>query len=248
MRIGKFEFTPRLLPTLLTFMLLPVLISLGIWQLGRADEKREILAERAKMAALPALEVSEQSRDAIADVEYRQLKVVGRFDRQYRIFIDNKVQQGRVGYQVVEPLVYDGGKSAVLVNRGWVAATASRSNLPAVPELTEAQTIFGIAKTNTRDVASLGSGNRSGESWPALVRWVDIGELQKSIPYRLKPYMLLQNNDNQDGLVREWIFVSSPPEKNQSYALQWFSLAIALLLIYLVVNTKRVNRQEDSNE
>ena len=104
MRIGKFEFTPRLLPTMLTFMLLPVLVSLGLWQLERADEKREILAERAKMEALPALEVSEQSRDAIANVEYRQLKVVGRFDQQYRIFIDNKVQHGRVGYQVVEPL------------------------------------------------------------------------------------------------------------------------------------------------
>jgi len=235
-------------PTLLTLMILPVLIALGIWQLGRADEKRAILAERAAKEAMPALDVTAQSADHSNDIAYRQLRVSGTFDPRYRIYIDNKVHKGRVGYQIVEPLVFSDGETAVLVNRGWLAGTASRAQLPTVPEIDAPVTITGIAKIKTRDVASFGAGNRSGENWPALVRWVDIGELQQSIPYKLKNFLLLQTNPVEDGLIREWEFVSSPPEKNQSYAMQWFTMAVALILIYLVVNLKRTGNQEEKHE
>lgn len=242
MRIRNFEFRPRLIPTLATLVILPVLLSLGVWQLNRAEEKRVLLAERGKKEHMPALDITGQAEHDLSELEFRKLRVVGRFDSNYVIYIDNKVYQGKVGYQVVEPLVLQPTQEAILVNRGWVAATASRADLPEISHQSSEQTIYGIAKFDTRDVASLGAGNRSGEDWPALVRWIDIAELQKSMPFKLKPYLLLQTNDNGDGLLREWMFVSSPPEKNQSYAIQWFSLAAALVLIFIFVNTKKIVR------
>ena len=239
MRIANYEFKARLLPSLATLILLPVLISLGIWQLGRADEKRALLEEQAKKAQLPVLDIT-SAQSTLQELSHRHLKATGRFDASHRIYIDNKVYQGKVGYDVVEPLLLENGNTAVLVNRGWIAATGSRSVLPQVAHMDTQQVIEGLARVKTKDVASLGAGNRVGEDWPALVRWIDIGELQKTLPVKLKPFLLLQTNDTGDGLVREWKFSSSPPEKNLSYAVQWFSLATALVLIYLFVNTKKL--------
>lgn len=248
MRIGNLIFKPRLLPTVITLMLLPVLISLGIWQLGRADEKRVILAEQAQKAAMPALSINANSNDEPAEITYRELTAAGKFDSRYRIYIDNKVHQGNVGYQIVEPFVFEQSDNAILVNRGWIAATSSRLQLPEVTESAGTMTIYGIAKLNTRDVASFGSGNRSGKDWPALVRWIDISDLQTDMPYTLKPYLLLQSNDNGDGLIRDWKFIGFPAEKNESYALQWFSLAAMLSLIYVIVNMKKASSQDNTNE
>ena len=238
MRIANYEFTAKLLPTLATLILLPVLIALGIWQLGRADEKRALLQAQAQQAQLPVYDIANE-RDQPQDIAHRRLKAVGRFDARHLIYIDNKVHQGKVGYDVVEPLLLENSDVAVLVNRGWIAATESRAVLPTVPHVDSQQLIEGLARIETKDVASLGAGNRVGDDWPALVRWIDISDLQQSLPFKLKPYLLLQTNDTQDGLVREWKFSSSPPEKNISYAIQWFSFALLLLGLYIGLNLKR---------
>ena len=185
MRIRNFEFRPRIIPTLATLVILPVLLSLGVWQLNRAEEKRVMLAERAKMEGMSALDITGQVENDISDIEFRKLKASGRFDSNFVIYIDNKVYQGRVGYQVVEPLVLQSTGEAVLVNRGWIVAAASRAELPKIPHQATEQTIYGLAKFDTRDVASLGAGNRSGQDWPALVRWIDIEELQKNIQKKI---------------------------------------------------------------
>jgi surfeit locus 1 family protein len=45
MRIGHREFSPRPIPTVATVVLLPILISLGFWQLDRAAQKRQMLQQ-----------------------------------------------------------------------------------------------------------------------------------------------------------------------------------------------------------
>lgn len=42
LRIGSFVFSPALVPSLAFLIVFPALISLGLWQLDRAEEKREI--------------------------------------------------------------------------------------------------------------------------------------------------------------------------------------------------------------
>ena len=130
----------------------------------------------------------------------------------------------------------------MLVNRGWVKATESRSRLPTVSLVETELTLKGIAKLNPKDVASLGSQNRLGNDWPALVRWIDPDELNKVIAGKVAAFLFLQDSLPEDELKREWTFINSPPEKNMSYAMQWFTLAGLLLIIYIVVNTKRLNK------
>ena len=243
MRIGAYQFKPRIIPTLVTAVLLPVLISLGFWQLSRTEEKREILSQQQKKSQLPPIRITAEDETA-AEIEYRRLEISGKYLRGYQILIDNKVHLGQVGYYVVTPLQIDGTDSAVLVNRGWVKSTGRREVLPEITTPDGIVTIQGTAKFNPKDVVGFSDQNRLGQSWPALVRWIDINELDQDIPYKLKPFLLLQAAEQNADYVRNWIFVNSPPEKNMSYAVQWFSLATALLLIFIVVNTKRIPKQD----
>src|SRR5260221_13997255 len=74
-------------------------IALGNWQTERAAQKRAAAA-----AGAPASLKSELLA-------------------KFTILLDNKLHNGRPGYQVVEPLRPGGGKQ-VLVNRRWIAAGA----------------------------------------------------------------------------------------------------------------------------
>ena len=61
------RFRPGLLPTLVVMALLPALVSLGFWQLGRAEEKRQLLALDAQhRVAEPVASAQLQALDAPA--------------------------------------------------------------------------------------------------------------------------------------------------------------------------------------
>lgn len=242
MRIGPFQFHPKIVPTLVTVLLLPVLISLGFWQLSRAEEKRVRLAKQEQKRHMPPLQITGNT-DKQDSIEFRQLIVRGKYLPRYQILVDNKVHQGQVGYYVVTPLLIEKTASVVLVNRGWIKWTGDRQVLPVVQVPEGNITLHAMAKFETKDVITWFSNkNRLGTDWPALVRWVDIAELDRDIPYNLKPFLLLQASEPEEDYVRDWKLVVSPPEKNISYAVQWFSLAATLLLIFVFVNTKRINQ------
>jgi len=243
MRIGKYQFKPRLIPTIAVLVLLPLLLRLGMWQLERAQEKREIIAAQHAKLALPPLDIN-QSRQDVSNLQYHHLKVTGTFDPKYQVFIDNKVQQEKAGYEVVTPMRIGNTEQYVLVDRGWVPMGATRADLPVIKSPTKVISIVGIAKYNTKDVVSFGDANRSNQGWPAVVRWVDIKALAQETKLDLMPFMLLLDPESDYGYVRDWKFINMPPEKHISYAVQWFAMAIALMVIYLVVNLKRIGRNE----
>ncbi|VAW99819.1 Cytochrome oxidase biogenesis protein Surf1, facilitates heme A insertion [hydrothermal vent metagenome] len=241
MRIGNYKFNPNWIPSTITVLILPILVALGFWQLSRAEEKRYMLEQRSERLALPEFMIESIPED-LSELEHRRLVVKGHYLNQYPIYIDNKVYQGQVGYQIVLPLQISDSEQVILINRGWLKATESRSRLPEFTKIKTEVLLNGVVKLNSKDVASLGSGNRLGNDWPALVRWIDPVELDRDIPGNIASLVFLQDPVPEDGLKREWKFINSPPEKNISYAMQWFSLAGLLLIIYIVVNTKRLSK------
>lgn len=247
MRIANYNFRPRLIPTLLVLLLLPILIRLGFWQISRAQEKREIIASQHERMALPP-EVITASMTKRADLQYRRLQVTGKFIDKFQIFIDNKISRDRVGYDVVTPLQIGDSSRYVLVNRGWVPMGQSRADLPRVNTPQTSVTITGIAKFNTKDVVSFGDANRSNSGWPAVVRWVDIKALAQETKLKFVPFMLLLEPDSNYGFVRHWKFINMPPAKHMSYAVQWFAMALVLVIIYLIVNLKHVSKTETNDD
>ena len=68
---------------------------------------------------------------------------------------------------------------------------------------------------------------------------LDLDRYRSATGLALQPVMILQQDDGKDGLIREWPRPDIGVGKNLGYALQWFSMAAAVLVIYLVLSVKR---------
>jgi len=209
-------------------------IALGNWQLGRGNEKAR-LAERIQAAnrdALIELAATEVRADEVA---WRRVEVRGRFEPKYAVLIDNRILHGVVGYHVVMPLRIGDSQRYVLVNRGWVAGTHSRSALPPISTPAQALRIVGLATVPSKRYLELSSEVTEGNVWENLT----IERYRAAMPIAIQPVMIQQENTTDDGLTREWSAPELGIDKHYAYAFQWYAMAAAILIIYLVCNVRK---------
>ena len=185
-------------------------IVLGNWQTGRAAEKRALAAAQAPVT------------------------LRGAFDARYTVLLDNKVSRGRPGYHVVQPLRLAQG-SHVLVYRGWIAAGASRAQLPEVRTPVGEITLAGARLERFARAYEPGAAKPEGKVWQnvALEPFAAWSGLS------LERYVVEQHSALEDGLLREWPRADAGAPMHESYALQWYSLAALSIILFFVLNLKR---------
>lgn len=239
MNIGGYRFRPSRWPTLVVLLLLPMLLALGFWQLDRAEQKREWLAAVETGRRQPPLDLN-VAQPAYEAAAHRRAVATGRYDAAHQVLLDNQVRDQRWGYLVLTPLRLDGTDLAVLVDRGWLAAPPDRTQLPEL-------TVEGTPTTVRGDIdrgPSIGlrlGGAVSDASWPLRIQYLDYDALNRRLPYRILPYLIRLDPTEPQGYRRDWEPVPPMgPSTHIGYAVQWFGLATALLVIYIVVNTKRI--------
>jgi len=244
MKIGNKIFKPGLIPTIVFLLILPVLLNLGFWQLDRAEEKRALIELFKQQNDLGPLKLKgEISLDE--KLNYRSAEVEGRYDIKKQIFIDNKIHQGKTGVHVLTPFKIKDSQYSVLVNRGWVPMVIDRSFLPEIETPTQTLELKGKIKISNKKPFTVGEQLQSNNGWPALIQWIDIARIEKKAGLKLLPYIFLLDEKDKTGYIREWKPVVMQPEKSTSYAVQWFALALALTIIYVVVNLKKESELED---
>jgi surfeit locus 1 family protein len=239
MRFGAYDFTPSLWPTIVTVLLLPLLISLGFWQMQRAEWKQEMVdthAERARLSPVSLLSL-DNYRDAEA---YRRVFVRGYYDMKHQLLLDNRTYEGHAGYHVLTPLRLDESDKTVLVNRGWVPVGNSRAILPDLPGTNGEVLVDATIQLPPEKLFRLGAMDEVHEGWPQVVQQIEMNELEARLGYPLEPLILLLEKDDEFGFIRDWKPVYGiSPDKHRAYAAQWFTLAAVLLMIYIGVNVKR---------
>ena len=129
----------------------------------------------------------------------------------------------------------------VLVNRGWVAANSDRKVLPDISSPQGYVTVTGIATSATQKTLELSRDIVAGKVWENL----DIDRYRDATGLKLQPVMILQKDELNDDLVRDWVRPDSGAFKNFGYALQWFAMATAVLIIYLVLSVKRERDEKE---
>ena len=247
MQIGNKTFKPGLIPTIVTLLILPVLLRLGFWQLDRAEEKRELISLFKQQNELGPLYI----KDTIKfdeKLNYRTAQVAGNYNSTKQIFIDNKIHQGKTGVYVMTPFKLKNSEYSILVNRGWVPMVIDRSALPEIKTTTNTLTLSGKIKTLGKKPFMVGDQFQSNEGWPALMQWVNFEYIEKKSGLKLLPYIFLLDEKEKSGYVRNWKPVVMQPEKSTSYAVQWFALALALSIIYIVVNLKNSKSEFEHGE
>lgn len=237
--IRGYAFRAGLVPTLATALLLPLLVALGIWQMGRAEQKQALLdLYQGRADAAPV--VLDGGQADLAALRFRRAMVTGRFDDANQILLDNRIHRGRAGYEVITPLRIAGSGIGVLVNRGWVPLGASRAQLPEAPAPAGRVTLHGVLAAPPAQGLDVGRRVAPDAAWPALLS-IDTVWLEQRLGYRLLPYVVLLDPQESGGFVREWKLFDFGPERHWGYAFQWFALAAALVIIYITVNMRRVS-------
>jgi surfeit locus 1 family protein len=228
--------------TVATLLALPLLLGLGFWQLDRARQKAELQAAFA--------EQTQRRPAALAEVDpgagrYRRVIATGWYDGNHQLLLDNQVRDGQPGYHVLTPLRLVQG-SAILVNRGWLPLGESRRALPEVSVTTEPLTVTGWLAQPTQPGLRLGDAAGSDPRWPRVVPYVDYDRLAILLGYPLWPAVILLEPDAPAGYWRDWQprFGGYGPERHQGYAVQWFALAAALVILYLAASAHRSPRSE----
>lgn len=244
MRLLKFIATSFKSEPTLSLLVPPLLVltlSLGVWQLNRADYKRQLLDE----LAAPPLHIA--SADALPAAGRTQAVLNGRFIQGRDLLLDNSPRAGIPGLAVVSPFVLrDGG--AVLVFRGWLPAVGRRSDyastLPSLPS-EKADFSHGLPV----ELAPLYSPLASAEAtagWPKFVVRLDTEQISAWLQQPLSPQVAWSLEEIGSLPLPPRPSQGFSPARHLGYAAQWFALAAVLLIGYLwrVLAAARVQRRK----
>ncbi len=237
-KIGSRIFAPHPLMTLITIALLALLISLGRWQLRRADEKRALYDSFA--AGSDATQPIEAATPPLP--RYQHLEAAGHYDESRQIFIDNMVESGQAGYFVITPFELQGG-GWILINRGWVPVGASRAVRPAIPVDARPRVVHGRADNLPSPGIQLGTRAVLTPPYPVVASFPkhdELAALLKESHWARAADLILLDPSEPEGYVRHWSAPGFPPMRHVGYAVQWFGLAATLFVIYVVTNSRRV--------
>jgi cytochrome oxidase assembly protein ShyY1 len=133
-----------------------------------------------------------------------------------------------------------------LVNRGWVAVGATREFLPALPLPEGPVTLSGRLDSPASVGIVIGEVPLESVEDKVVLQSLDIASLGAARDMDLLRYALVVDEGQPGGLQYDWSPIPAMgPEKHLGYAVQWFGLAVALLIIYIGVNTHRNGDDRD---
>lgn len=243
MLIG-YRFRPGWLMTLVVVVLLPVLAGLGFWQLERAGQKTQIRDRYEARGGMEPVDVNRQKLDADR-MDFRLARARGRYRGDLTIYLDNKVLDGAPGYEILTPLDTgardDSGKPFILVNRGWVSWGESRRPLPEIDTPSGTLELSGRLRTPSQDYFTLADETDAGEFQP-LWQNLNLDRYERVTGLAVSPLVLQLDPGEQDagGFVRRWPdYDDAWIDRHKAYAVQWFALALTLVVLYVVLNLEK---------
>ena len=238
MNLGHYQFSPPILALLSAIFLSALFAGLGRWQLERMYEKEQILLQHQQGQSEPAVA---ELPPAIADLEkwrYRRVQLDGQMLADRQFLLDNQVVDGRVGFNVLTPMILDDGRT-VLVDRGWVAMGIRREDLPDTRLTTEMNAITGTVYVPFGEAFALDGATVGEVGWPRIVQYLDFKALGDLLDVSLLPMVVRLSPQQAGGYKRKWTIIPMSADKHLAYAVQWFALAAVPFILLLVLNLKR---------
>lgn len=216
----------------------PLMIGLGFWQLDREAQKQAMLDQQTRQQQQepePLGGIDWQAGDALS---FLPVTARGTYRDERSFLLDNRLRDSRVGYEVLTP--FETGDGTLLVNRGWIPLGESRQQLPAIPEVAGELTITGHLHVPEGQTLVLGDqADPLGDRWPRRIQRVDLPRASELTGQELFPYTLRLDGNAPGALVTDWSGGAIRPETHRGYAVQWFAMAAALLILFFYSSLTR---------
>jgi surfeit locus 1 family protein len=225
---------------LLTAFALPavlLLLGLGVWQVERLHWKEGLIAERRAATAAAPVPLP-RARAVTSAMEFRHVLARGVFLNDKEILVFAAPRIGKAGFDVLTPLVQADGRT-VFVNRGFVPAALRDPATRAAGEIAGPVRVEGLLRLPPRARPNWfvpdNQPSRNRWFWIDLPRMAAVDGLQRVAPY----YVDADATPNPGGWPRGGLTRVRLPNNHLQYALTWFSLAVALLVIYVLYHRDR---------
>lgn len=227
-----FRFTPSWIMTGLALVTISLLLKLGFWQIERADEKTALLQKEESMAHAQVIVWN----GAPEPLPFQRIRISGQYESEV-FLLDNQHQQHQFGYDVLSPLrLADGG--LVLVDRGWVVGDSLRQKMPYVEIPHENISLQGSVYYPSDKQWVLGAQTEKKDTHLTILECLDTKLVSQVLQKKVYPFIIRLDQAEKHGFVRRWAIVSMPPQRHIAYAIQWFAMALVVLIIYVALNLK----------
>ncbi len=216
-----------------------LLNELGYWQLDRAKEKKQRMVQLESSANQLITDFSTISSDDLK--QFMPVKFDAFLSDENTYLIENKIQNGELGYHVLNLVTEKSTGKKVFVNRGWISAKANRKNLPKVTNPPFDWQVSGRIYPINQDILS---AEAEIEQYDQVYRLpvIDVhvfAKLEEKLGESIEPFLIRLDKNDENGFKIDWQWISMQPEKHLAYAFQWFALAFTLLVISFIASIER---------
>lgn len=213
----------------ITMLVFFSLVKLGFWQTQRGNEKTQRIEKIHQLKQSEPFHLSEILTLANSGEIINDLPVIfsGKFNDKQLILLDNQMNNGRFGFRVLQIVQVE--NHAVLVNLGWHLADRTRQIKPDIKPLSGQHNFIGNVRLIEKGIV-LQEDSLQRQS-PLVVQQLELKKLSETLKLTLLPFVIYLDQKMALGYEKNWQPIVMPPAKHYAYAFQWFSLALAWLLL-----------------
>ena len=224
-----------LIPAFLIIATIAILVSLGLWQLERADQKRTIEAAILN-ANIGPVELIANGRELL-DKEYYDVRLQGNYLSDKQFIYDNQIVDQVSGYYVLTPFILTDQLGVILVNRGFIPWNGQREKLADIAVDSVSREIKVQVSSPIKRMEL--KATDVSRQFPVLIQAIDFDVLEEVSKLKFVKVVGLLDPSSSDGYVRKWEPYTGSIEKHIGYAIQWFLMALVLAIIGLRIGLKR---------
>ncbi len=221
---------------LVALVLFFIFCKLGFWQLARAKEKKSLLAEYQQFSQQPP---QFWHAELGFPKQYQRIFLIGHYLPTF-LFLDNQHYQHQFGYHVITPFAVS-DDNVLLVDRGWIAGDVTRQRFPQVEIPTTTFNLIGSVYYPPINRWLMGQSFEKKGKNLYLIEQFDPTIVSQILHKSIYPFIIRLDRNVAHGFVRNWLIVAMPPERHNAYAVQWFLLALVVLIFFIVLNIKKID-------